>query len=118
MARRKEKNKDRHLELCSKFMEMGHALIKEGDDKKDYVISQSGSFFILLAGVMFSEEDIFELSELCSMFSAKKVLDNMRENNHPLIMDMKNNIGSDTYENMVKRINQMRKDNGLGPIQH
>ena len=48
---KKDKIFERRLELSSKFLEMGQALIKEGKDKKDYSITQSGSFIILMAGL-------------------------------------------------------------------
>lgn len=112
-VKHKKDNRDRHLELSSKFMEMGHSLMKEGDEKKDYNISQAGSFFILIAGLMFSEEDVFSFSELCSMFSARKVLDNMKENNHLALMKVDD---EESYQEMIKRINEVRKNNGLGPI--
>jgi hypothetical protein len=111
---KKNKYKNRRLELSSKFMEMGRALLIEGEEKKDYVISQTGAFFILLSSIMGSEEDVLMFSEICSMFSAKKVLENMHKNNIPLngmdIRDDKN------FEDFIKRVNKSRRDSGLDPI--
>lgn len=70
-------NFNRHIELSAKFVEMGQALIKEGQSKNDYNITQAGGFFILIGGVILDEEDVFIFGQLCSMFSAKKFLDEM-----------------------------------------
>lgn len=98
---------DRHLELSGKFLEMGQALIKEGDEKKDYVIKQSGTFFTLIGGLMYDEKDVLLFSELCSMFSAKKVLENM-ENDLDLVRDIGIQPKHD-YEDIIKRINKLKE---------
>ena len=51
--------------------------MEEGGDLDDYTITQSGTMMILLSSIILSEEDTFLFSEVCSMFSAKKVLDNI-----------------------------------------
>ena len=66
---------ERHLELTNKFIEMGTALINEGESKKDYKISSLGNFMVFISGLMYDDDDIKFFSELCAMFSAKKVLD-------------------------------------------
>jgi hypothetical protein len=99
---------ERRLELSSKFLEMGQALIKEGKDKKDYAISQSGSFIILLAGIILEENDVAEFSNLCSMFSAKKLLDGMEESDSDITNFMKNKADSESYDDFIKRINKFR----------
>lgn len=68
-------NEKRRLELSSKILEMGNSLIKEGQLYEDYTITQSGTMMILLSGLLLSDEDTFLFSEICSMFSAKKILD-------------------------------------------
>lgn len=110
-----KKNKQRHLELSSKFAEMGHALLKEGDERQDYSITQIGTVFLMLGGVMLSEEDIFLVSEFCSMFSAKKVLLNLDENNKP-IFDNFTKDEKESFDDFISRINAARRKNGLGPI--
>lgn len=97
-----EKNDDRHLELSSKFMQMGDALLIEGREKNDYVISQSGIFFILLSGLILDEEDVFLFSEMCSMFSAKKVLENMRSEN------LLGGSPDESYGDIIKRLAKLR----------
>ena len=54
-------NENRHLELSNKFLQMGQALINEGINNNDYIISQSGTIMILVASLM-------EMSKICSFF--------------------------------------------------
>tara|TARA_R110000782_G_scaffold54693_1_gene115730 strand:+ start:581 stop:919 length:339 start_codon:yes stop_codon:yes gene_type:complete len=110
------KDIDRHLDLSSKFTEMGQALILEGKEKKDYVITQSGNALIVLSALMYSEKDISLFSELCSMFSAKKIVENMVRDNDDYINYLKDKSNSETYDDYIKRINDLRKDNGHEPL--
>jgi hypothetical protein len=74
-----EKNKtmERRIELSNKFIEMGRSLIKEGNEINDYSITQSGNFLILISGIILEEKDSVEFANLCAMFSAKKLMENM-----------------------------------------
>lgn len=99
---------DRHLELSGKFIEMGQALVAEGRNDKDYVITSAGTFFTLIGGLMYDEKDVSLFAEICSMFSAKKVLENMEND-----MDMVKDIGLNTkhnYEDLINRINKLREE--------
>jgi hypothetical protein len=100
--------KDRHMELSSKFIEMGRALLKEGEESNDYSITQIGSVMILIGGLMFDDEDVYEFSSLCSMFSAKKLLENMENNNHDFIRYIKEKAESESYDDFIKKINKIR----------
>jgi len=111
-----DNTEDRYLDLSAKFMEMGNALIKEGEEKDDFVISQSGNFFIMAAGLVLSPEDSYLFGELCSMFTAKKVLDKMTEDAHPMVTKLKKKSDGESYEDFIKRINDIRRNNGLGPM--
>ena len=98
---------DRHLELSEKFIEMGQALVTEGKEKKDYVITSSGTFFTLIGGLMYDEKDVSLFAEICSMFSAKKVLQNMEND-----MDYIKNIDNQTknnYDEIIERIKNIRE---------
>ena len=66
---------ERHDDLSQKIFKMGHALSKEGINKNDYVITSVGNFMILISGLIYDEKDINLFSELCAMFSAKKVME-------------------------------------------
>jgi len=68
-------NETRRLELSGKLMEMGRALLNEGANEKDYAVSQSGTIMVLISALILSDDDMFIFSELCAMFSAKKILD-------------------------------------------
>ena len=99
---------DRHLELSGKFIEMGQALVAEGRNDKDYVITSAGTFFTLIGGLMYDEKDVSLFAEICSMFSAKKVLENMDND-----LDMVKDIGLNTkhnYEDLINRINKLREE--------
>ena len=108
---------DRHLELSAKFIEMGRALMKEGKEKSDFSIAQTGSFLVLMGSLLFDEKDILLFGQFCSLFSARKILDGMENENHQYIQYLKNKAGKETYEDFIKRINKMRDDNGHTPIQ-
>lgn len=99
------KEKDRQLEVSSKLIEMGNALMTEGRADNDFVISQTGIFLILLGGVMFDVNDVEKFGDLCSMFSAKKILDSMENSNNPTISKLRKD---DSYEDLIKRLNKLR----------
>lgn len=69
------KNEARKIELSGKILQMGKSLIQEGQKIEDYTITQSGSIMLLVSSLLLSDEDMFMFSEICSMFSAKKILD-------------------------------------------
>ena len=99
---------DRHLELSGKFIEMGQALVTEGRNDKDYVITSAGTFFTLIGGLMYDEKDVSLFAEICSMFSAKKVLESMDND-----LDLLNNVSKQTnknYDEIIKRISKLRED--------
>jgi len=72
-------NEERRMELSSKIFDMGTALINEGESKEDYMISNTGNIMMLISGLLYDSKDMVFFSELCDMFSAKKLLDNQME---------------------------------------
>ena len=68
-------NEARKIELSGKLLQMGRSLIDEGKNLDDYTISQSGSIMIFIGSLLLSDEDMFMFSEICAMFSAKKILE-------------------------------------------
>lgn len=102
------KNEKRHFELSEKFFKMGEALIKEGEGKNDFIISSTGNFMVLISGVILEEDDVKLFGELCSMFSAKKLIEtqsklgplaNMDEDELIRIIDkLRKNISDDLNE--------------------
>jgi hypothetical protein len=102
---------DRRLDLSSKFMKMGNSLIIEGRDNKDIAIAQIGTIMIFMSGLMVgNDDDIFKFSDLCSMFSSKKILDAMQEKN-PLSDLFNNRLDDETYDKFIKRIDKLRDKN-------
>ena len=68
-------NETRRLELSDKLKQMGKALLNEGSNDKDFTVAQSGTIMLLISTLIMNDEDMFIFSELCAMFSAKKILD-------------------------------------------
>jgi len=102
-----KKQENRHLDISSKLIEMGNALMKEGYTNKDYSITQTGTFLVLVGGVLFSEEDVKIFSQMCAMFSSKKVLDNLEADNSTIGDYLRNKGMSESYEKFIKRINDL-----------
>lgn len=102
----------RHLELSSKFIEMGQALMLEGHNGKDYNIAQVGSSMILLGSLILDEKNLQFFGQMCSMFSAKMILDNMDANNSDYSQYLKKKSSEETYEDFIKRLNKFRENMG------
>lgn len=107
---------DRHLDLSAKFIEMGQSLITEGRKNKDFMVASPGTILVLLGSLMYDEKDLNFFSQVCSMFSAKKILENMEENNHDYTTYLKDKSIDESYDDFIKRINKLREDNGNQPI--
>jgi len=106
-------NKDRCLDLSSKFLEMGNSLMNEGQKNKNYSIVQSGTILVLLGGLMLDQDDMQEFMSLCSMFSSKKILDGIDDESRVNLIDyLKRKGANETYESFIKRINKLRGDSG------
>lgn len=102
----------RHLELSSKFIEMGQALMLEGHTNKDYNAAQSGSCMILLGSLILDEKGLVLFAQMCSMFSAKMILDNMEANNMDYSQYLKKKSTDESYDEFIKRINKFRENMG------
>jgi len=108
---------DRHLDLSAKFVEMGQALIEEGHEKKDLMIAQAGTMVVMLGGLMYDEADMNLFSQMCSMFSAKKIVENMEKNNDDYTNYLKDKSKKESYGDFIKRINELRRKNGHEPLE-
>jgi hypothetical protein len=104
-------NINRHLDLSAKFMQMGQSLILEGEQKNDISISQIGTILIFMSGLLLGEnDDINKFSDLCSMFSARSILDGL-EAEGGLFTEMIKKASEETsYDEYIKRINDLKKD--------
>ena len=80
------KNPERRLQLTSKFVQMGKALVEEGREKEDPIIAQLGSMIIFLGGICFDDEDVMKFGDLVSMYSAKKLVESLEEDRDPVLM--------------------------------
>lgn len=74
------KNKKRKNELSDMILKMGVALENEGHEKDDLAIMHLATFFTLISEIVLSDDDVYEFSNLCSMFGAKKILDDIKKN--------------------------------------
>jgi len=110
------KNSERRLELTSKFVQMGKALVEEGKEKNDQIISQLGSMIIFLGGICFDDEDVIKFGDLVSMFSAKKLIESLEENKDPDLMEIRKKAENDTYENILNGIDGLINDAKNGKL--
>ena len=98
------RNSERRLQLTSKFVQMGKALVDEGKEKNDKIISQIGTMIIFLGGICFDDEDVIKFGELVSMYSAKKLMESLEEDNDPKLMAIRKKAENDTYENILSNL--------------
>lgn len=96
----------RRLDLSGKLLKMGDALVLEGRDAMDGCVMQTGSTLLLLSSIISSEEDMFVLGEFVSMFSAKKVLEEMEAKQRPQIGD---DFISSLIESLKKKVDNLDK---------
>ena len=95
-------NTDRYDELSIKLLKIGEALIMEGEDKQDYVISNIGNFIIFISSLIYDETDVHLFSEMCSMMAAKKMMDESE------IMGLLGDLSFSELETLIKTL----KDRG------
>ena len=71
-----DKLNKRHGELSEMLFNIGVGLSKEGTSKEDFRIASISDMLMLISTLIIEDnEDILLFSQLCSMFTAKKVLD-------------------------------------------
>tara|TARA_R110001632_G_scaffold230748_1_gene368519 strand:+ start:969 stop:1220 length:252 start_codon:yes stop_codon:yes gene_type:complete len=74
-----KKQKKRHLDISDKLLNMAKALSEEAAESDDVILARTSNLLMLVSGVMMEKKDIDKLSEICSMFSAKKILDELED---------------------------------------
>ena len=100
---------DRKLDLSSKFLQMGNALMKEGEEIKDFSIIQSGTLLILVGSLLLDNNDMMEFMNLCSMYTSKKILDDIESDANSNIANyIKNHKPKESYDDFIKRIDKLR----------
>lgn len=117
-----EENQERRREISSKFVKMGKTLIIEGKNSDDFCILSAGNLLILMSGLVLNAKDMDEFNNLCSMFTAKNILDDMMKS--PMgglirggLMD-KLNMGGGPFSGNLDDINDIMdfiKNNGDKP---
>jgi hypothetical protein len=104
------KDLDRRLDLSTKFIQMGQALMEEGDTTHEVGVALMGTILIFMGGIMLKDEDIYKFSELVSMFSAKKMLDTMEEENSPIFDLIKGKADEENYDELIEKLKNLRKN--------
>ena len=74
-----KKQKKRHLDISDKLLNMAKVLSEEAAESDDVILARTSNLLMLVSGVMMEKKDIDKLSEICSMFSAKKILDELED---------------------------------------
>lgn len=74
-----KKQKERHIDVSDKLLNMAKALSEEAHESEDVILAQTSNLLMLVSGVMTEKEDIDKLSDICAMFSAKKILDELED---------------------------------------
>jgi len=69
------KKKKRREELAIKILEMGNALHNEGLENEDMIVEGVGGIIAMISGLLYDEKDVMFFSEICAMFSAKKLIE-------------------------------------------
>ncbi len=90
--------------------------MKEGNEKKDFSIAQTGSSMIAMGGLLLDEANLLLFGQMCGLFASKMILDGMDKNNHDYMAFLKAKSEQESYEDLIKKINKMRKDNGHKPL--
>jgi|LakMenEpi03Aug12_release.lakeMendotaPanAssembly.Ray.scaffolds.fasta_scaffold785751_2 hypothetical protein len=114
MAKKKINNQNRILHLSTSLLEMGVALVNEGEQNNDYSIKQLGNILIFLSAIAINEKDVYDFSELCSLFSSKKLIEQLINNSD---IFHTNNLSYQDFLKEIKRFNQI-DPNQIDPNQN
>jgi hypothetical protein len=95
---------------------MGKALVEEGENSGDLIIAQLGTMIIFIGGICFDDEDVIRFGDLVSMYSAKKLIESMEENEDPILMDIRKKADEDTYENILEGVNDLINNTKSGKL--
>lgn len=102
---------ERRIELSMMFLQMGRSLSEEANERDDEIIMGAGSLLILLSGLMMQEDKMYSFNELCSLFTAKDILDDIMEG--PMGEIIRNDMFGSTEVNLdeMERLLRGLKDN-------
>lgn len=101
-----ESMEERHAEISDKLFDIAASISNEGDEADDYILQSTGNFIMLISGLMHNEQDVEKFSDLCAMFSAKKILDGHMSNGSGEF-----NLDKDEMDKMMRDIKKgLNKD--------
>jgi len=101
-----EKNTKRRNEVGLKLIKMGEALMEEGTKNDDFCVLSAGNQLILLSGLITSPKDMEEFGNLCTMFTAKRIMDDMMSSPlGPIMLG-----GLEKGENLIDTLKKFKND--------
>lgn len=75
-----DKNFERKGELSIMLLQMAESLVEEGKNTNDSDITHLGNTMLLLSGIIINSEHVKLFADLCSMFSAKQLVEDFLRN--------------------------------------
>jgi len=96
-------NQARRMVISAKLIKMGKSLLIEGKNNDDYCVLSVGNTLILLGGLILNSKDMGEFNNVCSMLTAKNILDDL----------MKSPIGGLIRSNMMAKFDGLSGMNGM-----
>lgn len=96
----------RHKQLSEMFIKMGHALVDEGLNNKDYEVASVGNYMVFMGALIFDREDIALFNELCNMLSARNLVKEITNGNLDFtkLNNIKDISSKDTFQEILKRL--------------
>lgn len=107
---KKYNSRARKLDLSAKFLKMGQSLQLEGDLNNDVDVSMLGTNLIFLGSLALSVDDLYKFSELVSMFTARKTIDDLLANNDEFIEIFKNQTKKNTYDKIIDDLERTKEE--------
>jgi len=112
-------NEAKRIDVSDKLLKMGTALTKEGIDCEDHNVAEVGTTMVMLSAIILDDKDMFIFSEMCAMFTAKKILDDMdskKISEHQnllksLLTEIKGSTDEAPKEKPEKKVRKPRKKN-------
>ena len=105
-----DKRKKR-LELSLKLMKMGNALINEGLNEGDENVTTIGNIMTLCGGLVLDDKGCVEFNNLCMMFTAKTVLEDITKNGSKFPPNL-------DIDSLIKRMNDGLSDKNKGDYEN
>jgi hypothetical protein len=95
------KKENEILGLSKKLLNMGMALVAQGTDNKNETIINTGSFLLLISGVIVNPKDVNEFGKICEEFALNKIKSSVNlEDNLELTMEEHFNLIQSLYSDL------------------